>query len=91
MIHLLNPADRAYQLRFLARMEAERQANWPVTDEEIAVKQQSVRKAYSEHGFHSRQYQNGFDELHNLRMRSMAQKYRLERGLPPGSKTPYCS
>lgn len=89
MIHLLNPADRAYQLRFLARMEAERHADLPVTDEEIASKQQAVRKVYSEHGFHSSQYQNGFDELHNLRMRRMAEKYRLERGLPPGSKTPY--
>lgn len=63
----------------------------PITQSDIARKQQAVRQAYAAHGFHSSEYQRGFDELHDLRMRFMAQQFRKHRGLPPNYRTPYCS
>lgn len=61
-----------------------------ITSATIEAKRQEVRRAYSDYGFHSKQYQQGFDELHDLNMLFMANKFRASRGLPPNAKTPYC-
>lgn len=58
--------------------------------QEIEAKRQSVRQAYADHGFHSVEYQQGFDELHVMNMQFMAEQYRNERGLSPHARTPYC-
>ena len=55
-----------------------------ITVQQIADQQQRVRVAYSDQGFHSAAYQQGFDKL-----QYMAQQYRNERGLPPNARTPY--
>lgn len=57
----------------------------------IQAKRQQVNAAYSEHGFHSSQYQKSFDELHDMNMSFMADQFRKALGLPPGAKTPYRS
>lgn len=61
-----------------------------VTCGDIAAKRIRVCEAYARHGFPSPEYEKEFDELHDMNMRYMADKFRRERGLPPGSKTPYC-
>jgi len=57
---------------------------------EISAKRQALSAAYSQHGFHSDQYQQGFDQLHDLNLALMANQFRLARGLGPYAKTPYC-
>ncbi len=57
---------------------------------EIQAKRREVIRAYYTHGFHSREYQEGFDQLHEMNMAFMAGEFRKERGLPPNAKTPYC-
>ena len=61
-----------------------------LTTTDLARKRAEVRTAYDTHGFHSRNYQQAFDELHVMNLQYMADAFRKERGLPPGSKTPYC-
>lgn len=61
-----------------------------ITEADIEAKRREVNQAYERHGFHSREYQQGFDQLHDMRMDFMAQNYRKEWGLPPDAKTPYC-
>lgn len=63
--------------------------NCQPTSADIQAKRRRVNKAYSEHGFPSPEYDKEFDELHDMRLKFMAIQYRRERGLPPGSKTPY--
>ena len=62
----------------------------PVTKADIEAKRERVRQAYAEHGFHSTEYQTGFDELSDLCKQHMAEQFRQERGLPPNARTPYC-
>jgi hypothetical protein len=57
----------------------------------IYLKARSVRHAYSQHGFHSVEYQQGFDELSVMRKECMAAQFRAEYGLPPNGMTPYCN
>lgn len=61
-----------------------------ITIAEIARKRVAVNHAYVAHGFHSPEYQNSFDELHDMNMLFMADQFRREWGLPPTSRTPYC-
>lgn len=61
-----------------------------ISSADIEAKRRSVNLAYELHGFHSREYQQGFDELHDMRMDFMAAQFRTERGLPPDAITPYC-
>lgn len=61
-----------------------------VTKGAIKAKRREVNHAYSAFGFHSREYQQSFDELHEMNMTYMAEQFRKERGLPPNAKTPYC-
>jgi hypothetical protein len=63
----------------------------PITTDAIARKRVAVNRAYAAHGFHSPEYQNSFDELHDLNMLFMAHEFRREWGLPASSRTPYCS
>lgn len=56
----------------------------------IEAKRSEVREAYATQGFHSREYQRSFDELHDMNLEYMASRFRNERGLPPSAKTPYC-
>lgn len=56
---------------------------------DIENKRRRVNEAYFKHGFPSEEYEREFDELHDMRLTFMANKFRAERGLPPGSKTPY--
>lgn len=57
----------------------------------IEVKRHEVNAAYRTHGFHSSRYQKSFDELHEMNMTFMANRFRKERGLPPNARTPYCN
>lgn len=61
-----------------------------ITRASIEAKRLQVRQAYAIHGFHSKEYQQSFDELHDLNMVFMAANFRASRGLPPDAKTPYC-
>lgn len=60
------------------------------TKMDIERKRNEVRAAYSQRGFHSKEYQQSFDELHDMNLLYMATSFRAERGLPPSAKTPYC-
>lgn len=61
-----------------------------VTSADIEAQRKVVNDAYDRYGFHSPEYQQSFDRLHDMRMDFMADGYRSERGLPPNAKTPYC-
>lgn len=61
-----------------------------VRNDAIEAKRRQVLEAYLKHGVGSSEYEEAFDELHDMRMDAMAEGYRHERGLPPGAKTPYC-
>lgn len=61
-----------------------------VSQVDIDVKRREVNQAYAVYGFNSQEYQQGFDELHDMQMQFMADNFRKERGLPPNAKTPYC-
>lgn len=61
-----------------------------ISEADIAAKRHEVRHAYAENGFHSKEYQQGFDELHDMNLLFMANRFRTERGLPSNAKTPYC-
>lgn len=61
-----------------------------VSEAEIHAKRREVRRGYSTLGFHSQEYQEAFDQLHEMNMAFMADRFRKERGLPPNAKTPYC-
>lgn len=56
---------------------------------DLQDKRRRVNEAYFTHGFPSEEYEREFAELHDMRLTFMADKFRDERGLPPGSKTPY--
>jgi hypothetical protein len=58
-------------------------------EQDIQAKRREVNTAYSRYGFHSAAYQRSFDELHDMSMVYMAERYRAERGLPPNAWTPY--
>lgn len=60
-----------------------------ITLVELQDKSRRVNEAYARHGFPSAEYDREFAELHDMRMKFMADKFRAERGLPPDSKTPY--
>ena len=62
-----------------------------VSKTDVEAKRREVNAAYSTHGFHSREYQDSFDELHDMNMMFMAGQFRKERGLPPNARTPYCN
>lgn len=63
--------------------------NSPVSLLDLQAKSRRVNEAYAKHGFPSAEYHREFDELHDMRMTFMANKYRAEWGLPPDGKTPY--
>lgn len=78
-------------MRFLVRLnQCLKGFDVTITKADVERKRNEVRKNYSTHGFHSDEYQNSFNELHDLGLAYMAQEYRNERGLPPNAKTPYC-
>jgi len=56
----------------------------------IEAKRREVNHAYAVYGVQSKEYQQSFDNLHNMNMTFMADRYRKEWGLPPNAKTPYC-
>lgn len=56
----------------------------------VEIKRVEVNKHYATCGFESHQYQNSFDELHDLNIIYMAAQFRHERGMPKHFKTPYC-
>jgi len=61
-----------------------------ITTTELARKRAEVNDAYYIYGFHSVQYHQSFDELHDMNLLFMAERFRRVHGLPPGSRTPYC-
>lgn len=56
----------------------------------IRAKRREVNLTYAEHGVQSKEYQQSFDELHDMNLVFMAEQFRKNRGLPPNAKTPYC-
>jgi len=63
-----------------------------LTQKDVDEKRQQVRWAYAV-GYYYDQwepYNFLFDELHDLTMLFMAQKFRDEHGLSEHAKTPYC-
>lgn len=58
-------------------------------EREIEKQRIKVNHAYYAYGVGHPNYEQPFDDLHFLRMWSMASKYRMERGLHQTAGTPY--
>jgi hypothetical protein len=58
--------------------------------QKIQAKRQQVNDFYVKYGFNSPEYNKAFDQLHDMNLLYMADKYRSIHGLGANSKTPYC-
>lgn len=60
-----------------------------ITKKQLESKRQQVRNVFSKYGFNSEQYNQAFEELHDLNIKYMEQQYRAERGWSQNRLTPY--
>lgn len=56
----------------------------------INVQRNLVNQYYTKFGFNSKEYNQAFDDLHNLNLQYMAEQYRKTWGFSSNTKTPYC-